>query len=187
MKTVATFMGSWESMWTTVLEVGIKFFLKRSKIWQRGFLSAAKEPDPLLSLGLKSNKNTMETSRSTKKIISLNDIPPINITRDRRKNPDTPITKDELQSLRGLIGSLQYAATNTRPDLSCRLGLLQAKVTCATVADLLTGNRILNDAKKYADTAIRIQALPLEQIRFLSFLDAAFATREREPIHKRDA
>jgi hypothetical protein len=29
--------------------------------------------------------------------------------------------------------------------------------------------------------------LPLEQIRFLSFLDAAFATREREPIHKRDA
>lgn len=57
-------------------------------------------------------------------------------------------------------------------------------MTCATVADLLTGNRILNDAKKYADTAIRIQALPLEQIRFLSFLDAAFATRERAHSQK---
>lgn len=45
----------------------------------------------------------------------VNDIPPINITRDRRNNPDSPINKDELQSLRRLIGSLQYAATNTRP------------------------------------------------------------------------
>ena len=114
----------------------------------------------------------------------INNIPPINITRDRRKNPDSPINKDELQSLRGLIGILQYAATNTRPDLSCRLSLLQAKVTCATVADLLTGNRILNDAKRYADTAIRIQSLPLERIRFLSFSDAAFATREKAHSQK---
>eukprot|EP00435_Cladocopium_sp_Y103_P039315 s274_g10.t1 len=114
----------------------------------------------------------------------INDIPPININRDRRKQPDLPVTKDELQSLRGLIGSLQYAATNTRPDLSCRLSLLQAKVTCATVADLMVGNRILNDAKKHSDTAIRIQALPIDQIRFLSFSDAAFATREKANSQK---
>jgi hypothetical protein len=114
----------------------------------------------------------------------INDIPPININRDRRKNPELPITKDELQSLRGLIGSLQYAATNTRPDVSCRLSLLQARVTCATVSDLMQGNRILNDAKKFAETSIKIQALPIQKIRFLSFSDAAFATREKAHSQK---
>ena len=114
----------------------------------------------------------------------INDIPPIDVNRDRRKNPEMPINSSELQQLRGLIGSLQYAATNSRPDLSCRLSLLQARVTCATVADLLQGNRMLADAKKHSDVTIKIQGLPVEQVRFLSFSDAAFATREKAHSQK---
>ena len=114
----------------------------------------------------------------------LNDIAPININRDRRRTPELPVTSQELQDLRGLIGSIQYAATNTRPDLSCRLSLLQARVTCATVADLIQGNNLLNDAKRFPDTEIRIQALPPDQVRFLSFSDAAFATREKANSQK---
>lgn len=34
----------------------------------------------------------------------INDITPINVTRDRRKTPEAPITPQELQELRGLIG-----------------------------------------------------------------------------------
>ena len=59
----------------------------------------------------------------------INEIPPMNVLRDRRKQPDLKVTPQELQDLRGLIGSLQYAASNTRPDLSCRLSLLQARAT----------------------------------------------------------
>jgi hypothetical protein len=114
----------------------------------------------------------------------LNDIAPININRDRRRTPELPVTSQELQDLRGLIGSIQYAATNTRPDLSCRLSLLQARVTCATVADLIQGNKLLNDAKRFSETEIRIQALPPDQVRFLSFSDAAFATREKANSQK---
>jgi len=114
----------------------------------------------------------------------INDIPPINVSRDRRRTPEAPISTQELQDLRGLIGSLQYAASNTRPDLSCRLSLLQARVTCATVSDLLQGNRILADAKKFSDTEIRIKSLPPKQVRFISFSDAAFATREKAHSQK---
>eukprot|EP00435_Cladocopium_sp_Y103_P071338 s690_g37.t1 len=114
----------------------------------------------------------------------INDVPPINVSRDRRRNPEAPVSDQELQDLRGLIGSLQYSATNTRPDLSCRLSLLQARVTCATVADLLQGNRLLNDAKRFSDTEIRIKALEPEKVRFLSFSDAAFATREKAHSQK---
>ena len=114
----------------------------------------------------------------------INDIPPIDIPRERRKTPEAKINNEELQKLRGLIGSLQYAATNTRPDLSCKLSLLQARVTCATINDLLQGNRILNEAKRFSETAIRVQALPLQELRFLSFSDAAFATREKAHSQK---
>lgn len=89
----------------------------------------------------------------------VQDIPPMDVSRERRKNPDNPITPQELQALRGLIGSLQYSATNTRPDLSCRLSLLQARITCATVNDLLQGNKLLHDAKKFSEAQITVQSL----------------------------
>eukprot|EP00435_Cladocopium_sp_Y103_P016115 s3079_g4.t1 len=114
----------------------------------------------------------------------IQDIPPINIPKERRKCPESPVTQQELQELRGLIGSLQYAATNTRPDLSCRLSLIQARITCATINDLTQGNKLLHDAKRFADTNIRIQALDPNKIRFLSFSDAAFATREKANSQK---
>ena len=103
----------------------------------------------------------------------------IDNSRERRKEPQTPATDKEIQALRGLINSLQYAASNTRPDLSRRLSLLQAKILNATTGDLLTANRLLEDAKKHADVQIRIQSIPPEQIRFMSFSDAAFASRDR--------
>ena len=114
----------------------------------------------------------------------INDIPPINVARERRQQLDSQVTHQDLQDLRGLIGSLQYAASNTRPDLSCRLSLLQARITCARVADLLHGNRLLMDAKRNSDTSIRIQALEPSKVRFLSFSDAAFATREKAHSQK---
>ena len=114
----------------------------------------------------------------------IQDIPSISVSKDRRNQPTAPITKDELQSFRGLIGSLQFAATNTRPDIACKLSLLQAKVSNATVADLLQGNRILEEAKKHSSTSIRIQSIPVPDVHFLSFSDAAFATREKANSQK---
>ena len=46
----------------------------------------------------------------------IEDIPSIEVPRDRRKFPEANVTDHERQSLRGLIGSVQYGATNTRPD-----------------------------------------------------------------------
>ena len=65
----------------------------------------------------------------------IEDIPAIDIERARRQSPELSVTSEEKQALRGLIGSIQYAATNTRPDLSAKLSLLQAKINCATIRD----------------------------------------------------
>ena len=73
----------------------------------------------------------------------VKDINHINIPKERRSMPDDPITEDERQKLRGIIGSLQYASVNTRPDLGSRLSHLQSRINCGQVKDLIESNKLL--------------------------------------------
>eukprot|EP00435_Cladocopium_sp_Y103_P054548 s1984_g17.t1 len=114
----------------------------------------------------------------------IEDIPPIEVERHRRQTPDEAITEKERQAFRGLVGSIQCAASNTRPDLSAKLSLLQSKINSAQVKDLLDGNRLLNEAKQYKDTKVTIKSIPLEDLRFVSFSDASFATRANSQSQK---
>ena len=114
----------------------------------------------------------------------VKEIEPIKVAFERRKNPQALVTEDEKHQLRALIGSLQYAATNTRPDLGSRLSFLQGKINSACVETLLDGNRTLHEAKTHADVKLRIQPIPLSELRFVSFSDAAFASEKTKPSHQ---
>ena len=114
----------------------------------------------------------------------VEDIPAIDVERVRRQQPDSPITEKERQSLRGLVGSIQYAATNTRPDLSAKLSLLQSKINQACVKDLLEANKLLHEAKIHKHTTVTIKPIPLQDLRFVSFSDAAFANRANSQSQK---
>ena len=81
-----------------------------------------------------------------------------------------------LRELRALVGSLQYAAVNTRPDLSCKLSLIQTQISKATVRTLLDANKLLHEAKKYQSAGLLVQSIPAEQVRFIAFSDASFAS-----------
>ena len=111
-------------------------------------------------------------------------IPPISIDRQRRKDEQTLVSETERQGLRGLIGSLQYASINTRPDVSAKLSFLQSKINCATIHDLLEANRLLGEAKKYADVTVTISSIPVSQVHLISYSDASFATREKKQSQK---
>ena len=54
-------------------------------------------------------------------------IEPIHITAERRKEPESAIDTNEQQGLRALIGSLQSAAVNTRPDCLAGSAISRAK------------------------------------------------------------
>lgn len=114
----------------------------------------------------------------------VRNIEAISIDRHRRKSEELLVTESERQSLRGLIGSLQYASTNTRPDLAAKLSFLQSKITCATIHDLLEANRILGEAKKYSNMKITIHSIPEEDIRMMPYSDASFATRSKQQSQK---
>ena len=102
---------------------------------------------------------------------------PNKISLDRRKQLEEKITEEERQHLRALIGSLQYASVHTRPDLSSRLSYLQSSINSATVETLIKANQTLHEAKKHHDVTIKIQSIPIPDVRFLAFSDASFASK----------
>ncbi len=110
-------------------------------------------------------------------------IEPIKISPERRKQGESTVTDDERQALRGLIGSLQYAAVHTRPDLSSRLSFLQSDINRATVDTLIQGNQTLHEAKRHHDVSITIQAINTDDLRFLAFSDASFASKGNPSSH----
>ena len=90
---------------------------------------------------------------------------------------------EEKRQLRALIGSLQYAAVHTRPDMASRLSFLQSQVPHATVETLQEANRILHEAKRHHDVSLVVQPIPLKDVRFLAFSDASFASAKCKDSH----
>ena len=103
-------------------------------------------------------------------------IMPIDIPKPRRQEKDSPVTPQEVQSLRALCGSLQYAAVHSRPDIATKVAYLQKAIPNAKVSDLLEGNKVLKESKEYASTSLMIRPLALDKLTFASFGDASFAS-----------
>lgn len=107
----------------------------------------------------------------------------IHIPQSRRQTPTDAVTDAERQALRALIGSLQYASVHTRPDIACRLSFLQSDINCATIETLISANQCLYEAKKHHDDSITIQAINKDDLRFLAFSDASFASKSNPSSH----
>ena len=86
------------------------------------------------------------------------------------------VTEAETRQRRAIIGTLQYASVHTRPDLAGGLSMLQCSIPKATVATLLQANRLPREAKRFHETSIVIQPIPVKGVRFLAFCDASVAS-----------
>ena len=108
---------------------------------------------------------------------------PIQIPRDRRREPESLIDESERKRFRQLIGSLQYAAVHTRADISAKVGEMQSAVNHATVAHLLEANTILQEAKRHK---VSLMIVPLQESRvtFCAFSDASFASSNNLTAHQ---
>eukprot|EP00435_Cladocopium_sp_Y103_P021824 s3570_g5.t1 len=113
----------------------------------------------------------------------VNSIQPISLSSERRLQENAEVTEPERHMLRGLVGSLQYAAVHTRPDISSSLSHLQSQINKATVSTLLTANKVLHNAKKHSDVSIKIQPIAIEDVRFIAFSDASFASKSKPESH----
>ena len=162
---------------------GNEFFQQRIAQLEQKFPFGSKKESSFMFTGIQINQKVDGTIELYQKKY-IEDIPAIEIPRERRKSPEAPVSETERGSLRGLIGSIQYGASNTRPDLSAKLSFIQAKITVAKIQDLLDANKLLQEAKNHKETKIVIKSIPLNDIRFVSFSDASFATRANSQSQK---
>ena len=161
---------------------GNQQFLHKLELLEKKYPFGSKRVNNFTFTGIdiqQSSDGTIHLSQSK----YVRTIDPIKISTDRRKQPDEKVTEDERQQLRALIGSLQYASVHTRPDLSSRLSNLQSSINNATVENLITANQALHEAKKHHDVTIKIQSIHTDDLRFLAFSDASFASKSNPNSH----
>ena len=99
----------------------------------------------------------------------VRNIPAIDISRPRRQTPDSPVNESELSKLRGVIGSLQFAVTHTRPDMAAKLGEVQVQISKA----------VLREAQETSDVRLCFHSIPTDQLTHVSFGDASFASAKQ--------
>ena len=161
---------------------GDSYFQSQVKALEAKFPFGSRKSQSFVFTGIEmSQQNDSSIVMSQEKYVSK--IEPIHIKPERKSQLEIPVTERERQDLRALIGSLQYAAVNTRPDLSSRLSFIQSDINQATIATLIQGNQILHEAKRHKDTSVRIQPIPMDKIRFLAFSDASFASKKQPESH----
>ena len=106
----------------------------------------------------------------------IHGILPIEIGKQRRSFPEQSASESEKSALRGLIGSVQYAVTHTRPDLASKLGEIQVQIARPTVNTLLLANKLLREAQETSDTKIHFRSIPVDNVTHVVFGDASFAS-----------
>ena len=100
------------------------------------------------------------------------------ISRDRRKEKDEPLTTKELQQYRAILGAANWIVGSTRPDIAAHTALLQQRVSKATVGDLVEANRLVAKIKDFAHTKIWIQSIPWEKAVLTVTSDASWGNAE---------
>ena len=123
--------------------------------------------------------NSITLSQST----YVRKINPISIECNRKSQLELPVTESERLALRGVIGSLQYAAINTRPDLSSKLSFLQSAINSAKIETLMEANKVLHEAKRHHDVTITIKPIPPQNFRLMAFSDASFSSAKKPDSH----
>jgi len=94
------------------------------------------------------------------------------LERGRCKTPDELATEDEISSMRGLMGKVNWATREGMPNGSGDASLLSGTLPYPRVKDLQEANAALRRLLQ-ANVTITIKAIPLSRLRILLFSDSS--------------
>ena len=100
---------------------------------------------------------------------------PAYLPQGRKANRHALLDTKEISILRGVNGSLNWLATQSRPDVAAQTSLSQQSFPNPTVHNLLEANNIIRRAKQFCDLQISFQPIPVKELRLCCHSDAAFA------------
>ena len=94
-----------------------------------------------------------------------------------RLNGKVKLDAKGLKTLRGINGSLQWLVTNTRIDLATNVSLSASETANPTIESLQKANKLIRQAQRDDSLPIHIHAIPLDELNFGIFSDAAWGVR----------
>ena len=100
---------------------------------------------------------------------------PINLTKDRLRDKETPATEKEVAALRAINGAANWLASQTRPDLCVQTSLSQQCFPKPKVKDLLFANQLVHRARQYHEVSIHVKHIPWNDLGICFHSDAGFA------------
>ena len=109
----------------------------------------------------------------------LNKCKPVTIHRGRQ--PEEEMTEHDRSQLRALLGSLQWPAVQSAPQLQCSASLISGMQKTNKLRAVVEANQLLKFAKDNADVNLTYKPLPatsLDDIRLVIMFDAAHGVRE---------
>ena len=103
----------------------------------------------------------------------------IPITVGKGRNPEDKMTPAEVSKARGLLGALQWPATQACPHLNASVSLLAADISDGKVKVMLELNKTLRFAKQAADFKLVMKEVftDVNDLCYIAFSDAAFGVR----------
>ena len=99
---------------------------------------------------------------------------PLHFSKERLKNRDALLNDKEISCLRAINGSLNWLATQSRPDLSTQVSFSQQAFPAPTIADALAANNAVRRAKQHRDQELQFCSIPPECLAIMCHSDAAF-------------
>ena len=100
---------------------------------------------------------------------------PIHFSKDRLAEKTSELTPKEVSCLRAVNGSLNWLATQSRPDLATQVSFSQQAFPKPTVLDALAANHAVRRAKQHSDQEIRFVNIDPSKLAVMCHSDAAFA------------
>ena len=73
----------------------------------------------------------------------------IKIDRERLKNPEERVNEDEKTDYRSVVGSLQWLAGQSRPDIAFEVNQLQKRIKDLRVGDLIRANKCVREVMNH--------------------------------------
>eukprot|EP00435_Cladocopium_sp_Y103_P075218 s4_g55.t1 len=100
-------------------------------------------------------------------------IRPVNVP--KQSPPESKLSESQTRVLRAVNGSLNWLASQSRPDLSIQTSLSQQSFPQPTIQDLRRANQAIRRAKQEKDVGVHFKCIPVDQLTVVCHSDAAWA------------
>ncbi len=83
-----------------------------------------------------------------------------------------------MKQYRNILGAANWLVGSSRPDIASLTALLQQRIDCATIDDLISANKLISKLKDFSRTKVVIQSIPFSEAMILVASDSSWGNTD---------